>query len=50
MLPSTTGKGYVILRSDGRVSAFGDAPDLGDAAGQVFGRVIGMAGKLKPLS
>ena len=49
MLPSTTGNGYVMLRSDGRVSAFGDAPDLGDGGGQVFGRAIGIAGKLKPL-
>ena len=49
MLPSTTGRGYVMLRDDGRISAFGDAPDLGDGGGQVFGRAIGIAGKLKPV-
>jgi len=49
MLPSTTGKGYVMLRGDGRISAFGDAPNLGDAQGRVFGRAIGIAGKLTPL-
>ena len=48
MLPSTTGHGYVMLREDGRVSAFGDAPDLGDATGHIYGRAIGIAGKLKP--
>ncbi len=50
MLPSTTGKGYVMLRADGQVAAFGDAPDLGDGLGKVFGRAIGIAGKLKPLA
>jgi N-acetylmuramoyl-L-alanine amidase len=48
MLPSTTGKGYLMLRADGRIAAFGDAPSLGDGAGQVFGRAVGLAGKLKP--
>ncbi|HUI47117.1 MAG TPA: peptidoglycan recognition family protein [Acidimicrobiia bacterium] len=50
MLPTTTGLGYLILRADGRLSPFGDAPDLGDAGGEVFGRAIGIAGKLKPFS
>ena len=49
MLPSTTGKGYLMLRNDGRVSVFGDAPYLGDAAGRVFGRAVGIAGRLTPL-
>jgi hypothetical protein len=49
MLPSTTGKGYVMLRQDGGLTVFGDAPDLGDAAGKVFGRAIGIAGRLNPL-
>ncbi len=50
MLPSTTGKGYVMLRQDGRLTTFGDAPNLGDAGGKVFGRAIGIAGRLNPLS
>jgi hypothetical protein len=49
MLPSTTGRGYVMLREDGRISAFGDAPNLGGSTGRMFGRAIGIAGKLKPL-
>ena len=49
MLPSTTGRGYVMLREDGRLTAFGDAPDLGDAAGRVFGRAVGIAGRLTPV-
>jgi hypothetical protein len=50
MLPSTTGNGYLMMREDGRVVTFGDAPDLGDSGGQVFGRAVGVAGKLKPIS
>jgi hypothetical protein len=49
MLPSTTGKGYLMLRADGRIAAFGDARSLGDSAGKAFGRVVGIAGKLKPI-
>ena len=49
MLPSTTGKGYLMLRADGRVAAFGDAPSLGDSAGRAFGRAVGIAGRLKPI-
>ena len=49
MLPSTTGKGYVMLREDGRLAAFGDAPILGDSRGNVFGRAVGIAGRLSPL-
>jgi len=48
MLPSTTGKGYIMLRQNGGIAAFGDAPALGDGAGRMFGRAIGVAGKLKP--
>jgi hypothetical protein len=48
MLPSTTGNGYLMLRQDGRIVTFGDAPNLGDSGGQVFGRAVGIAGKLKP--
>jgi hypothetical protein len=49
MLPSTTGSGYVLLRSDGTVLAFGDAPNLGGANGRLGARAVGIAGKLKPL-
>jgi hypothetical protein len=48
MLPSTTGNGYLMLREDGRIATFGDAPNLGDSGGRVFGRAVGIAGKLKP--
>jgi len=49
MLPSTTGNGYLMLRSDGRVLSFGDAPNLGDAYGEVLGRAVGIAGRLRPI-
>ncbi|HEV7525631.1 MAG TPA: peptidoglycan recognition family protein [Acidimicrobiia bacterium] len=49
MLPSTSGKGYLMLRADGRVAACGDAPSLGDSGGRIFGRAVGIAGKLKPI-
>ena len=39
-----------MLREDGRVVTFGDAPNLGDSGGRVFGRAVGIAGKLKPFS
>jgi hypothetical protein len=48
MLPSMTGNGYLALRDNGRVTAFGDAPNLGDGAGRLFGRAIGIAGRLNP--
>jgi hypothetical protein len=49
MLPSTSGNGYVILRCDGTVQSYGDAPNMGDARGLVGFSAIGIAGKLKPL-
>ena len=49
MLPSMTGNGYLALRDNGRVTAFGDAPNLGDGAGRLFGRAIGIAGRLNPI-
>ena len=50
MLPSTTGNGYLMLRADGRVISAGDAPNLGDAFGEVLGRAVGIAGKLRPIA
>ncbi len=50
MLPTTTGNGYVILRSDGRVDGYGDAVNMGGANGLLGGSAIGISGKLKPLS
>jgi hypothetical protein len=49
MLASTTGNGYVMLRRDGSIAAFGDAPNLGNAYGRVSGGAIGIAGFLKPV-
>jgi hypothetical protein len=37
-----------MLRDDGRLAAFGDAPNLGSGAGHVLGRAIGIAGRLAP--
>ena len=48
-LGETPGNGYVILRRDGSLSAFGDAPNLGNAYGRVGAAAIGVAGRLKPL-
>jgi hypothetical protein len=48
MLPTTTGGGYVLLRRDGSVWAFGDAPYLGGANPFFGSTAIGIAGRLKP--
>ena len=49
MLPTTTGNGYVMLRRDGSVGAFGDAPNLGGANGIIHSNAVGIAGRIKPL-
>ena len=49
MLPTTTGRGYVLLRADGSVWAFGDAVYLGGANGMLTSSAVGIAGRLKPL-
>jgi hypothetical protein len=49
MLQSSTGEGYVLLRKDGDVEAFGDAPNFGGANGKIpRSTALGIAGKLKP--
>ena len=48
MLPTTTGKGYILLRRDGSIASYGDSPNLGGARGKIA-NAIGIAGRLKPL-
>jgi len=36
-----------LLRADGRVISAGDAPNVGDAFGQVLGHAVGIAGRLR---
>jgi hypothetical protein len=49
VLPTTTGNGYAMLRRDGSVGVFGDAPNLGTGVGLVGGDAVGIVGKFKPL-
>ena len=48
MLPTTTGRGYVLLRADGSIWAFGDSQYLGGANGALTSNAVGIAGTLKP--
>ena len=45
--PTKSGRGYVLLSSDGSVLPFGDAPFLGNAQGLVT-EAVGIAGLLEP--
>jgi hypothetical protein len=44
MLPTASGNGYMLLRQDGAIHVCGDAQNLGNAAGKIAGRAVGIAG------